>query len=334
MAAKKRMYILSDGELKRKQNTLCFISNDGKRFIPVEGVSDFVVFGEVTLNKKLLEFLTKNKIIMHFFNHYGYYVGTYYPREYYNSGLILLKQVEFYLDSGKRLFLAKKFVLGAVQNMLKVVTYYVNRRVDDTLLRIKTEMENMLSQIELCEGVSELMGIEGMIRDVYYKAIDIVIDKEGFSFERRTRRPPENRLNALISFMNSLLYVEVLSAIYRTHLDPRIGYLHSTNMRRFTLNLDVSEVFKPILVDRTILSVLNKKIIKVSDFSEKLNGIYLKDKGREKVIEEWEDKLSSSFLHRKLKRNVSYRELIRLELYKIEKHILGDQEYSPFVMRW
>lgn len=89
------------------------------------------------------------------------------------------------------------------------------------------------------------MAVEGNAREIYYSAFDIIVDNEDFAFAKRTRRPPQNRLNALISFGNSLLYVTVLGEIYRTHLDPRIGFLHATNFRRFSLNLDVAEIFKP-----------------------------------------------------------------------------------------
>ncbi len=329
---KKRLYILNNGELKRKQNTLYFENDAGKKFIPVEGISDLFIFGEVTLNKKLLAFLTKSKILIHFFNYHGYYIGTYYPREYYNSGLMILKQAEHYLDHEKRMNLAKKFVEGAVFNINKVLTYYNLRGIDlDENLNI---INDLLSKIADCQHTDELMAIEGNIREQYYNGFDKIINSSDFSFEARTKRPPTNRLNALISFGNSLLYVEVLSEIYRTHLDPRIGYLHSTNNRRFTLNLDVAEIFKPIIVDRVIFTLLNKKIIKKSHFKDSLGGIYLKDNGRKKFLEKWEERLTTTIKHRKLNRNVSYRRLIRLELYKLEKHLLGDEEYKPFLAKW
>ncbi|KUJ94968.1 MAG: CRISPR-associated endonuclease Cas1 2 [Desulfonauticus sp. 38_4375] len=329
---KKRIYIFNNGELKRKQNTLYFETEQGKKFIPIEGVSDFLVFGEISINKKLLDFLTQNKILIHFFNYYGYYMGSYYPRAYYNSGLMILKQAEHYLDNEKRLTLAKKFVSGAITNMLKVLNYYQLREVQ--LEEEINAIRDLYEKIYQCNDTEQLMAIEGNTRDYYYKTFDKIINDEDFSFASRTKRPPENRINAMISFGNSLLYVEILSEIYKTHLDPRIGYLHTTNNRRFTLNLDVAEIFKPILVDRLIFSLINKSMIKKSHFKDELGGIYLKDTGRQTFIEKWEEKMNTTIKHRSLNINVSYRRLLRLELYKIEKHLLGDKEYSPFVARW
>ncbi len=330
---KKPIYIFSNGEIKRKQNTIYFENSDGtKKIIPVENVTELLIFGEVSLNKKLLEYMTKKQVILHFFNYHEYYVGTYYPREFYNSGLIILKQAEHYNDYGKRLALAKKFIQGGVRNMLKVLAYYKNRGI--SVQDIEDEITSLYSTIETRSHIEEVMAIEGNIRDIYYRSFDRIISNADFRFEQRTRRPPLNRMNALISFGNSLLYVLILSEIYRTHLDPRIGYLHSTNMRRFTLNLDVSEIFKPILVDRLLFSLLNKGMLTKSHFDESVGGIVLKENGRKIFVKEWDNRIKTTIKHRGLKRNVSYRTLIRMELYKIEKHIMGDSEYKPYVARW
>ncbi len=329
---KKTIYIFSDGEIHRKQNTIYFEGEKGRKYIPVENTAEMMIFGEVTINKKLLEFLSQAEILLHFFNHYGYYVGTYYPREHYNSGYMILKQAEFYLDSEKRLNLAHRFVVGAIENIKKVLEYYVNRGVEvkEVLTHI-TELGLNAGNQNTCE---KLMAIEGNIREQYYKAFDVILKNPEFRFEERTRRPPENRLNALISFGNSLLYVACLSEIYKTHLDPRIGYLHTSNFRRFTLNLDIAEVFKPIIVDRIIFTLVNKGMIKADNFYEEANGVFLKENGKKVFVEEFDRRMLATISHPSLKRNVSYRSLIHLEAYKIEKHLMGEKDYEPYVARW
>lgn len=301
--------------------------------MPVETIADIQIFGELDFNKRFLEFLTQNEITMHFFNHYGYYVGSFYPREYYNSGCLILKQSEHYLDSQKRMDLARRFVSGAINNMKKVLEYYARRGVED-LSSALDKLDQYVAVVELQSSPEALMAIEGNARETYYSAFDAIIDNEEFAFAKRTRRPPQNRLNALISFGNSLLYVTVLSEIYRTHLDPRIGFLHATNFRRFSLNLDVAEIFKPIFVDRLIFSLINKNQLKARDFSSGVEGVYLSEAGRQKYIEEWEKRLRTTIDHPTLRRKVSYRRLIRLDLYKIEKHLLEDRPYEPYASRW
>lgn len=329
---KETLYIFSNGELKKQQNTIYFEGDGKRKYVPIEHISTLMIFGEVTINKRLLEFLSQKEILLHFFNYYGYYVGTYYPREHYNSGYMILKQAEHYMDEEKRVGLTRKFVEGAASNILRVLKYY-NARGSELDGHIKS-IEELRDRVLLHKRVEELMAIEGNIKDRYYGSFNEIIKSEEFAFKKRTRRPPTTKLNALISFGNSLLYTIVLSEIYKTHLDPRIGFLHTTNFRRFTLNLDVADVFKPIIVDRAIFALLNKGMLKNNCFLKELDRVYLNERGRDIFVRELEDRLKATIKQDKLKKNVSYRRLIRMDLYKIEKHIMGEEEYKPFVARW
>lgn len=329
---KKILYFFSNGELARKDNTLCFEGEAGRRFVPVEDVSDIMIFGEVEINKRLLEFLSQKEIILHYFNYYGYYMGSFYPREHLNSGYVTLKQAEHYINEAARLTIAKSFVHGAAKNIRQVLKYYQNR--DKAVQNQITAIENLQQGIEQSADTAGLMAVEGNIREYYYKSFDQIIGDADFCFEERTRRPPKNYLNTLISFGNSLMYTLCLSEIYKTRLDPRIGYLHATNFRRFTLNLDVAEIFKPIIVDRIIFTCLGRKMITTRDFERDTEGILLKEKAKKCFIEEFDNKLKTTINHREIGRPVSYRRLIRLELYKLEKHLMGEKEYVPFVANW
>lgn len=329
---KRSIYIFTNGQLQRKDNTIYFENETGKKYLPVENIREMYLFGEVSFNKKFLEFCSQKEILLHFFNHHGYYVGTYYPREHYNAGYVIFKQVEHYIDMEKRVHLARQFVYGAVRNILQVLRYYQNRGKDVGAFR--EHIEEILPGIDQVNQVSQLMALEGNIREVYYHAFDRILENEMFRFEKRTKRPPQNHLNTLLSFGNSLLYTMVLSEIYKTHLDPRIGYLHTTNFRRFSLNLDVAEIFKPILVDRVIFTLIGKRMLTAKHFEKQLEGTYLKETGRKVFVEELEKRLQTTIRHRSIGREVSYRRLLRLELYKIEKQIVENQEYQPFVAQW
>ena len=323
---KKPLILLKSGELQRKENTLYFIDSEGnKRIIPVNAISEVEVFGELSLNKRALEFLTQNGIPVHFYNHYGYYVGTYYPREKLNSGYIVLKQAEHRLNSELRLNLAKSFVLGSLLNIVKNLKRY-------SLDKEAQEIGELIELVERAPDIPSLMAIEGNGRELYYKSFSLIL--KSFSFEKRTKRPPKDEINALISFGNSVIYTKVLTEIYATHLDPRIGYLHETNMRSFTLSLDISEIFKPLIVDRLIFALINKRVIREEHFSREVGVCYLNQNGKEIFLRALEERLSSTVRHRKLKRNVSYQRLIRLECYKLIKHLIGDETYKPFVIWW
>lgn len=329
---KREIYIFNNGELRRKDNTLLFETEEGKKYIPVEEINNVWVFGELTINKSLLDFISQKEICIHFFNYYGYYSGTYYPREHLNSGYVILKQAEHYLDYAKRMVLAKEIIITGSKNIIVILKYYNSRGIDlnKTIQSINLKIDNM----DTASSIQELMALEGNIRDEYYKCFNDIIKNPDFTFYVRSRRPPLDNINALISFGNSLMYTTVLGEIYQTTLDPRIGYLHSTNERRFTLNLDIAEIFKPVIVDRTIFSLLNRGEITKKDFDKSFNGILLTERGKKKLIEEYNRKLETVIKHPRLNTNVSYKRLIRLELYKIQKHISENHKYEGFVARW
>lgn len=330
---KKSAYIFNDGDLKRKDSTVYFTTEDGnKRYLPIEDLSEIYIFGEVTVSKKFLELATQKQILLHFFNYHEYYTGTYYPREHYNSGYMILKQAEFYLDDMKRKYIAFKIIEGSYRNMLQVLKYYASRgkNVNEQMKQI----EQLYQRLSYGMTIEEMMALEGNIREVYYSTFDEILGDPDFIFERRSRRPPKNQLNTLISFGNSILYTTVLSEIYNTHLDPRIGFLHTTNNRRFTLNLDIAEIFKPIIVDRTIFTLISKKMLTTKHFDKKLDGITIKDEGKKIFIQELKEKLKTTINYKRLGKQISYRRLIRLEHYKLEKHLIGEEPYEPFVSQW
>lgn len=329
---KASVYIFSNGELKRQQNTLRFDGPKGMRVVPVETTSEIHIFGEVDLNTRMLNFLTQQNIPLHLYNYYGYYAGSYMPREQYVSGYLTLQQANHYNDFASRLAIAQAFVLGAMRNLEKVLMYYA-RRGSDTSAALEAVRSSQILVFQQYD-ISTLMALEGNARSAYYEAWDAILNNSDFKFEKRSKRPPLNRVNALISFGNSLMYVTCLSEIYRTHLDARIGFLHTTNYRRYSLNLDLAEIFKPIVIDRVIFTLLNKGMLGANSFERDSGGIFLKESARQTFLKAYDARLKDTLMVPRLKRHVSYKRLIRMECYKLEKHLLGDEPYVPYVARW
>lgn len=325
----KPVYIFSSGRLSRLANTILLETEERKRHLPVEQVSELYLFGEVDLNKRFLEFMAQKGVLLHFFNRFGYYVGSFYPREHLLSGYLTLRQAEHYLDSRRRLVLAQKFVIGGLENIRRLLLKEAakGRGVEEVL----NLLEELLLRVEEAQSTSELMALEGRAREAYYGAWTALLGEE-WALER-SRRPPRDPINSLLSFANSLLYTSILAQIYQTHLDPRIGFLHETNYRRHTLNLDVAEVFKPPLVDRLIFRLIRLGQIKAGHFLREGQGVFLSERGRRLVTEEWEKLMQTTYRHPALRRSVSYRTTLRLELYKLEKHLIGEQPYTPYRLR-
>jgi CRISPR-associated protein Cas1 len=333
---KKTYYLFNPGRLSRTDNTLQFTpfddqGNDQKpRYLPVEQIDSLYVFGSLDANSALYNFLGKNDIAVHFYDYYENYTGSFSPKNQLLSGRMIIAQTKAYLNKTDRQAIAAKFIEGASFNMMKNLKYYDNRGKD--MEPFIAEITKLQLKIPGCTDIPSLMGIEGNIRKWYYDAFNLIINDHEMGV--RTKQPPLNIVNSLISFGNMLCYSECLRAIQQTQLNPTISFLHEPGERRYSLSLDISEIFKPLLVDRVIFKVLNKKELQESDFDQKLNKVVLKDKGKKKFIQAFEDRMLETIKHRSLNRNVSYKHLIKLECYKLQKQLLHLEEYKPFKMYW
>lgn len=333
---KVNFFITKDGILKRKQNTVYFIRKNEngeleRKILPIEKIYAIYAHGRLSFSSGVVSYLAKHGVPIHFFNKYGWFEGSFYPRETLVSGELLIRQVEHYLDKEKRLYLAKEFINGCAENLIKNLQYYLRsgKNLEESISKINQLIESLKNKKES----QQVLGVEGNIWGNYYKTFDEILP-ESFKFEQRTRRPPENMLNCLISFGNSLLYSTILTEVYNTQLNPTISYLHEPSERRFSLCLDLSEVFRPLLVDRVIFKLINKKIISEEHFVKELNFCLLNDSGRRLFLENWDEKLKTAIKHRDLGRSVSYQRLIRLDCHKLIKHLLGIKEYKAFRIWW
>lgn len=422
-------YVLSHGRVRREQNTIFIENAEGqKKPLPVEDVDSLYLYGEIDLNTRLLNFLSQQKIPLHVFNYYGFYGGSYYPREYLHSGFLLVHQVGHYSHSARRLALARELVQASAHSLLRNIAYYARRRsgegsgtdaepkgeiggdsldelsetashsaanaaapstaiptdasaeiaIDAALTLPPTDavhtnpwepvidfdtgevltassgdvagavkddpqaalnncratIENLVRLLPEQTLVDAVRGIEGKMRVAYYRAWRHIIGGE-WAFERRVRRPPDNEINALIGFGNGFLSTVCLSEIYRTQLTPTISYMHEPGARRFSLALDLSEIFKPLIVDRAIFRLLNTGQLKPgAHFDKNLDGCYLTDAGKKLFLNALEERLASTIQHRRLGRSVSYRHLIRLECYKLIRHLTEVESYRAFRAWW
>lgn len=338
---KKTYYLFNPGLLERKDNTLKFTpyeeDSNGEmlhpgqpRYLPVEDIAEFYVFGSLQAKSSLFNFLGQKDIALHFFDYYENYTGSFMPRDSLLSGKMLLAQTSAYQNKKKRIEIARKFIEGASFNMIKNLRYYNIRGKD--LGGVIAKIDEYSSQISHSTAIDELMGIEGNIRQTYYEGFDLIIND--FSMDGRSKQPPRNEVNALISFGNMMCYSQCLRAIHQTQLNPTISYLHTPGERRYSLSLDITEIFKPILVDRVIFKLLNKRELQEKHFDHKMNRCLLNPSGKKIFVKSFEERLTETIQHRSLKRKVSYRHLMKLECYKLSKHLLGIEEYKPFKMWW
>ncbi len=333
---KKTYYLFNPGRLQRVDNSLKFTPFDSEgneekpRFLPIENVGELYCFGALDANSALYNFLGQEQIPIHFFDYYENYTGSFMPRDALISGKMLIAQVKHQQNKKKRIDLAQRLLEGATFNMVKNLKYYNSRGKE--LESIIDIIQNLAEKISETQTINELMGIEGNIRKNYYEAFELIIND--FSMGGRSYQPPKNEVNALISFGNMMCYSQCLRAIHQTQLNPTISFLHEPGERRFSLSLDLAEIFKPLLVDRVIFKVMNKRMIQTDHFEANLNRVILKSNGKKIFVQAFEDRLEETIAHRTLNRSVSYKHLIKLECYKMQKHLLEIEEYKPFKMWW
>lgn len=330
-------YLFNPGRLERQDNTLRFVPKDEQgrelppKFIPIEGLENLYAFGSLDANSALYNFLGKNRVSLHFFDYYEHYTGSFQPKDYLLAGKMQVEQTRAYLDPKRRLHIARALVDGASANMLRNLKYYSGRGRE--LAAQMDAIEQYRTGLAAVKDVPSLMGLEGNCRQTYYAAFDLIINN--FEMGGRIKKPPGNEVNALISFGNMVCYTQVLDAIYHTQLNPTISFLHEPGTRRYSLALDLAEIFKPIIVDRTIFSLINKREIQDKHFDNAMNGCFMNKAGKQIYLKAFEERLAETIQHRVLGKKVSYKYLIRLECYKIAKYVLAmESEYKPFKIWW
>lgn len=325
-------HVFSDGRIERKDDTLRVVTDDDEtKYIPVENAESVFLHGQIDFNTRFVSFLDDHGVAAHVFGWNDYYAGSVMPTRGQTSGRTVVEQVRAYDDSSHRAELAKAFVRGSIHNMRTNVAYYANRgRELDAVL---DDLDDARSRALAADEVSELLGVEATARRAYYRSFDAILPDD-FRLDGREYNPPPNELNSLISFGNSLVYANCVSAIRATALDPAISYLHEPGERRYSLSLDLADLFKPLLADRVLFRVVNRSQISVDDFETEVGACLLTEQGRKTFTKEFEETLERTVDHPSLNRNVSYQYLLRLEAYKLKKHLLAGEEYEPFERWW
>ena len=321
-------YIFSKGDLSQKDFSIKFKNDTGNVYLPIKNVKELYCFNEVTLSSKLLELFSKSGVILHFYGYYENYIGTFYPNDHYLSGKLTIAQAQAYTD--KRMDIARVIVLGISKNIHSTMYHYYRHDKKELKSFLDWLKSDCPVHISNTRDIKQLLSVEGQIWAMFYQNIRFVVP-DAFIITKRVRRPPDNPMNALISFGNSLLYTKTITQIYRTHLNQTISFLHEPSEKRFSLSLDLSEVFKPIIVFKTIFECINNRRIQTDKhFDKSLNYAMLNEDGKRIFIEAFENRLNLTFQHSGLKRKISYKQAIRLDAYKLIKFIMEGKPFIPF----
>lgn len=298
------------------------------KHLPAESIESIYAFGEVKFNTQFFKCLSNYSITVNIFNYYGQYIGSFLPANKDSSGKIHILQFQAYCDELKRLYIAKAILSTAMKNMLANLKSYLYSgcKVEPYI----NEISSLLEQVRFSDSIQNLLGLEGNVRNSYYQSWGEILKQES-DFEKRMKQPPVGMINSLISFGNSLLYAVCMNEIFRTKLTPYVGFIHETGDGKHPLVYDLSEIFKPVIVDKVIFRVINLNMITKDDFKHTSKGFYLKDEPRKTFVEEFEKRLSTVIHHNRLNRRISYRSIIRMECYNLINYLSGKlNSYEPY----
>lgn len=325
-------HVFADGELSRREDTLRLDKLDGEHtYLPIENIHTLYLHGQITFNTRVVGLLNDHAVPVHIFGWKDYYRGSILPKRKHVSGNTVVQQVRTYDEHEKRMEVCRQIIRASIHNMRSNLKYYDNRGHDfsGAIEQLQASHEDVGDTTD----VNELRGIESTARKAYYSCFDSIL-REPFEFTGRNYNPPSNEVNALISYLNAMVYTTCVSAIRKTALDPSIGFVHEPGERRFSLSLDIADIFKPILADRVLFRLVNRQQVTPTDFDDQMEGCLLTEDGRMSVLQEYEKTLDRTVNHPRLKRKVSYKTLVQTDVYSLKKHVLTGEPYRPTERWW
>jgi CRISPR-associated protein Cas1 len=317
--------------------------------VPLIKVTQVVICGDPTLTSPAMAALLDQKADICFCSRHGRFRGRLAPPMGKNS-LIRLEQHRAHNDRRRACGLAKRFVYGKLSNMRTLLLRSNRKREDPQIAKAAASIKGVMEQVEGLEqpldapspdpsdpqagtAYGTLLGLEGAGTAFYFGVFGRLL-KNGWTFQGRSKRPPRDPVNALLSFAYVLLTNQVASAVSVVGLDPYVGYLHSSQFGKPALALDVVEPFRPLVADSVVLTLLNNRMLAEGDFVEKLGAWRLSDGGRGTFLTKFEERLNTEITHPTFDYRATYRRCLELEVRLVAKWLSGEIDiFEPFMVR-
>lgn len=327
-------YLSKDGE------NIVVSLPEGKRPFPIHNLEGVVCFGYPGASPQLMAMCAERGVALSFVSEYGKFLCRVTGKV---SGNVLLRKRQYRLsenaeESGK---LARDFVLGKLLNGRNVLNRFRRdypQRCDAAFLNCLELFQDNIKALYQCDlDVDSIRGIEGFAAKTYFEAFDklILLDEEEFHFSGRSKHPPLDRVNALLSFIYVLFAHDVASALETVGLDPQVGFLHQDRPGRNSLALDLMEELRPYLADRLALTLLNTRVLKANDFVQKENGaVLLHPDSRKIVLTHWQKRKKEVITHPILDEKIEIGLIPYAQSLLLARYIRGDiEEYPPYVVK-
>lgn len=301
--------------------------------IPLRLIETIVVFGNNMISGAFVKACAENGIGISFVSEYGDFFGRFCGK---NSGSVFLRKVQYdAYDTDRALIVAKDIIIAKSLNSMNLIKYYSRMEKDDSIANIlyeKAEKIKMLArEIDDLNSIEDVRGIESVIATIYFSCFDNMLKSDTLSFNKRSKHPPLNEVNSLLSLFYTLYTVNVTAALETFGLDSQLGVMHRMRCGRASLACDVIEEFRASIVDRFVLKIVNLKQCSSKDFEHTQEGIRLKKDSLKKVLSLWEGFKTEKMYHPYYKKSVEIKVLPYLQAQLLAKYFRGDiEEYPAF----
>lgn len=325
-------YLSKDG-----MNVVVSVEKEERFRVPVVNLECIVTFGYMGASPGLMKLCVDNNVSLTFMTPQGHFIARVQGP---TQGNVLLRKKQYALseDENVALHLAKLFIIGKVFNARRVLQRFLrdNDVIEDVELAVN-QLDWNRKSIERADAMDSLRGEEGRAANVYFGVFDHLIlnQKDDFSFNGRSRRPPKDEVNAMLSFVYTLLANDVTAALESVGLDPYVGFMHSLRPGRASLALDMMEELRPYLADRLVLSLINRRQVTAKDFiCQSDNGFVMSDGCRKELIASWQNRKKETIEHPYLKEKIPIGLLPYAQAMLFARHLRGDlDDYPVFLMR-
>ncbi|NCN68019.1 MAG: subtype I-C CRISPR-associated endonuclease Cas1 [Piscirickettsiaceae bacterium CG_4_10_14_3_um_filter_44_349] len=332
------LYITKQGAYLHKERETLVIEVEKEKVmqVPIHAIQAIYCFGNVMVSPFLMGFCGENGVHLAFCTEYGRFLGRLQGKQ---SGNILLRQAQYKVAEMQPEPIARNIIAAKISNSRAVLYRRLRNHGDNEAVEqaIK-QLHSSLRRLERMESLDQIRGIEGEAAATYFGVFNQLIQpsvQADFQFNGRNRRPPRDPINALLSFLYSVVGNDISAALQGVGLDPQMGFLHQTRPGRDSLAQDVLEEFRAWWVDRLVLSLINRKQLKAKDFIIEASGaITLKDDARKVVLVALQNRKQETIKHPFLNEDVPIGLLPHVQALLLARHLRGDlAEYPPFVPR-
>ena len=308
--------------------------------LPIHTIGAIVCFGNVLCSPFLLGFCAERDVAVSFLTEHGKFLASVRGAI---SGNVLLRREQYRLAESE--FASKNIAQNVVSAKIANSRAVLNRALRDhaekvditALCEAADRLKYSLNALTNTQNIDEIRGLEGDAANAYFGVFDhlIISQKSDFSFAVRSRRPPLDPVNALLSFLYTLLAHDIRSALESVGLDPQVGFLHRFRSGRHSLALDMMEEFRAVLADRLALSLINRSQLHKNDFSQSASGaVVMSDRARKTVLNEYQTRKTELILHPFIDEKVHIGQLFFVQANLLARHIRGDTDgYPPFFWR-